>query len=56
VVNLASADNHHVFTEVVGSVEVNNHVSVNLPDVIDIPKNWLAHHVISEAVVVHIFH
>lgn len=56
VINLASAYNHNVLTEIVCSVEVNNHFPVDLPDVINISKNRLAHHMIPIAVVVHILH
>lgn len=56
VINLTSAYNHNVLTEIVCSVEVNNHFPVDLPDVINISKNRLAHHMIPIAVVVHILH
>jgi hypothetical protein len=56
VIDLTSAYNHNVLAEIVCSVEVNNHFPVDLPDVINISKNWLAHHMIPKAVVVHILH
>jgi len=56
MLDCSRAYNDHVFTKVIASVEVSDHVSVNLPDVVDVSENWLAHHVISVAVKVHVFH
>lgn len=56
VLNLTSTYNHNVLTEIVCSVEVNNHIPVDLSDVINVSKNRLAHHMIPKAVVVHILH
>jgi hypothetical protein len=56
MVNGTSAHNDHVFAIVVGSVEIHNHVTVNLSDVVDVAQNWLSHHVLTVNVVVHVFH
>ncbi len=56
MLNSACSDNHHVFAEVVCGVEVNNHITVNLPYVVNIPEDRLAHHMLSEDVVVNVFH
>ena len=56
VIDCTSPNDNQVFTVVVSSVKVNNHISVDLSDVIDIPKNWLAHHMLSVNVEVYVFH
>ena len=56
VLNRACPNNHHVLAEVVCRVKVDNHVTINRPDVINIAKDRLAHHMLSEDVVVDIFH
>ena len=50
------AHDNHVFTIVVCLVELDNHVASDLVDVIDVTKNGLAHHVLTEDVVVNILH
>lgn len=37
-------------------MEVCNHLSVDLADVVNVAQNWLSHHVISEAVEIDVFH
>lgn len=54
--NSTSADNDNIFTEVIGLMEVDDHISIDLIDVINISQNWLTHHVLSVNVVVYIFH
>lgn len=56
MLNFTGAHNHDVLAEVVGLVEVDHHVARDALDVIDVAQNWLAHHVLSENVVVHILH
>ena len=50
------ANHDHVLTVVVASVEINDHVSVDLANVVNVAQNWLTHHVFAIDVVVHIFH
>lgn len=54
--NSTSADNDNIFTEVIGLMEVDDHISIDLIDVINISQNWLSHHVLSVNVIVYIFH
>jgi len=56
VVNGTGSNDHHVLTKVVSGVEVDDHVPVDGPDVVDVSKNRLSHHVLSVHVVVNIFH
>jgi hypothetical protein len=56
MLNCTSTYNDHVFGIVVGSVEIHNHVSVNLADVVDVAQNRLSHHMLTVNVVVHVFH
>jgi len=51
-----STNNDHVLTEVVGLIEIDNHVTVDLIDVIDVSEDGLAHHVLSEDVIVDVLH
>lgn len=51
-----STNNYHVLTEVVGLIEIDNHVTVDLIDVIDVSEDGLAHHVLSEDVIVDVLH
>ncbi len=37
-------------------MEVCDHLSVDLADVVYVTQNWLSHHVISEAVEIDVFH
>lgn len=50
------SDYHDIFSKVIGSMEVNNHVSLDLIDVVNVSKDRLAHHMLSVDVVVDIFH
>jgi hypothetical protein len=36
MVNITSCHNYHIVTKVVGLMEVNNHITIDLVDVIDI--------------------
>jgi hypothetical protein len=56
MLNCTSSYDDHVFAIVIGSVEIHNHVSVNLADVVDVAQNWLPHHMLTINVVVHVFH
>ena len=56
MLDCSRAYNDHVFTKIIASVEVSDHFAVNLPDVVDVSENRLAHHVISVAIKVHVFH
>ena len=56
MVNVTRAYNNHVISEVVGLVEVKNHVSVDLVNVIDVSKDRLTHHMLSVDVIVDVFH
>ena len=37
-------------------MEVNYHLTIDLADIIDVPKNWLAHHMLPVDVEVYVFH
>ena len=56
VLNSACPYNHNILTKVTSFVEVDNHVSIDLSDVVNITKDWLAHHMLSVAVKVNILH
>jgi hypothetical protein len=56
MVNIACSDNDHILAEVVSVSEVQNHITVDLINVIWITENRLAHHMLSEDVVVHVLH
>lgn len=47
---------NHVLTEVVSLMEVSDHFSVDLADVIDVSENRLAHHVFPVDVEIDILH
>lgn len=51
-----STDNADVFSEIVSLEEVNDHIAVDLIDVIDVTKDGLAHHVLSENVIIDVLH
>ena len=54
--NTTGTYNNHVLTEVVGLEEINDHIAVDLIYVINVTKDGLAHHVLSENIEVDIFH
>lgn len=56
VVHGTSAHNDHVVTEVVGVLEVDNVVAVDLADVVHVTEDGLAHHVLSVNVIVDVLH
>jgi len=56
VADSSCAYNNHVVAEVVGVLKVDDHVSVDLADVVDISEDGLAHHVFSVNVIVDVFH
>ena len=56
MVYVTRAYNNHVISEVVGLVEVKDHVSVDLVNVIDVTKDRLAHHMLPVDVIVHVLH
>lgn len=53
---ISSSNDDHVLTEVVGCMEIDNHIAGDLPDVINVSEDRLAHHVLSINIVVHVFH
>ena len=56
MINLTSPADYDVLSEVVRWMEINNHVSGDLVDVVDLPKDRLAHHVVFVDVVVDTLH
>jgi hypothetical protein len=56
VVHGASADDDHVVSEVVGSLEVGDMFTCKLADVVNVTEDWLAHHVLSVDVIVDVLH
>ena len=56
VLHSTRANDNNVLSEVVPPVEVNDHLSVDLSDVVDVSEDWLAHHVLSVDVEVDILH
>lgn len=56
VIDGTRAHNDYILTEVASLVEVSHHLPVDLADVVDIPENGLAHHVVSVHVEVDVFH
>ena len=56
MVDVTGAYNDHVFTEVVALMEVRNHISGDLTDVVYIAKNGLTHHMIFEHIEVNVLH
>jgi hypothetical protein len=56
VVYFTSPNYYHIVSEVVASVEIDNHVTSNAVNIVDVTKNRLAHHMLSVNVVVYIFH
>lgn len=56
VVDIASADHYDVLSEVVALVEVNDHFTIDLADVVDITEDWLTHHMLAVAIEVDVLH
>ena len=56
MINLACSADYDVLSEVVWRMEINNHVSGDLVDVVDLSKDRLAHHVVFVDVVVDTLH
>ena len=56
MINVSRTDDHDILSEVVGSMEVNYHVSLNLIDVVDVSQDGLAHHMFSIDVIVDVLH
>lgn len=56
VVDVAGAHDHHVFSKVVARVEVNDHLAIDLSDVVNVTEDGLPHHMVSEAVEVNVLH
>ena len=54
--NGSGTNDNNIFTEVISSMEVINHLSIDLPNVINISKNRLAHHMVTIDVEVDILH
>jgi hypothetical protein len=52
----ASTNNNHVLTIVIGLVEVDYHISIDMIDVVNISQDWLSHHMITENVVIDVLH
>lgn len=56
VLDIASANNSHIFTEVHSLVKAHNHFTCDLVDVVDLSQNRQAHHVIFVDVKVYVLH
>lgn len=56
VVDVSSSDNNHVLSKVIGLMKVDDHVSIDLMNVVNISKNRLSHHMFSVDVIVDILH
>ena len=56
MIDLACTADYDVLSEVVRRMKINNHVSGDLVDVVDLPKDRLAHHVVFVDVVVDTLH
>jgi len=56
VAHSTSTNNADIFTEIVSLEEINDHITINLVDVIDVTEDGLAHHVHSENIVVNVLH
>ena len=51
-----SAHNDHILSVIIPAMEVNHHLTIDLADIIYVPKNWLAHHMLPVNIEVYIFH
>jgi hypothetical protein len=56
MVDISSAYNDHILAKVVSLVEVNNHIAVNLVNVVNVTEDGLAHHVLTIDVIVDVLH
>lgn len=56
VINGACANNNYILTEVVGLVEVYDHITLNLINIVNISKDGLSHHVLPVNVIIHVLH
>ena len=56
MIDISSSYNDHIFAKVVSLVEVNNHIAVNLVNVVNVTKDRLAHHVLTIDVIVDVLH
>lgn len=56
MIDSTCAHNDHIFTEIVGCVEIDNHFTIYLSNVIDVTEDWLSHHMLTVNVKIHIFH
>ena len=54
--HVSRAHDHHVFAEVVGAMEIHNHIAINFPDVFLHSENGQSHHMLSVDVVVNELH
>lgn len=56
MVDCTGSHDDDILTEVVSAVEVCHHVAIDLPNVVNVTEDWLAHHVVPEYIEVDIFH
>ena len=56
MINLASTADYNVLSKVVWRMKINNHVSIDLVDVIDLSQDRLTHHVVFVDVIVNTLH
>jgi len=56
MINGTSSNNNHIFTEIVGLMEIYDHVTLDLINIIDVTEDRLAHHMLPVDVVVNVFH
>jgi len=56
MINISCANYNHILAIVVRSMEVNNHVPLNLIDIVYIPKDRLTYHMILKAIKIDSFH
>lgn len=56
MVDCTSSHYDDILTEVVSAVEVCNHVAIDLPNVVNVTEDGLAHHVVSKYIEVDILH
>lgn len=56
MIDSASADDDNVLAKVVSFMKINYHVALYFIDIIDITKDRLPHHVLSENIIVHVLH
>lgn len=56
VLDVTSAHDDHILAVIVSRVVINHHVSVDLPNVVNISQDGLAHHMVPENVIVNVLH